>query len=34
MSDEDEFFDIEDEGEDYHDANERKCLPKKHIASR
>lgn len=26
MSDEDEFFDVEDEGEDYHDAHERKCL--------
>ena len=26
MSDEDEFFDVEDEGEDYHDAQERKCL--------
>ena len=26
MSDEEEFFDVEDEGEDYHDANESKCL--------
>ena len=27
MSDEEEFFDVEDEGEDFHDANERTPIP-------
>ena len=33
MSDEEEFFDVEDDGDDFHDANERKyCLKLQHIS--